>query len=183
MPEAGGFYPGRCCEEGLANRIMPPTTAARTDATPAFRQIREEFMAGHAHLFIPGPTNIPEAVRQAMNIPMEDMRAPSFPSFTLRSFRGRQEGLQERDRPRLHLPFLGHRRLGIGDHQHAQPWRPGTDVALRPVLASVGRHGGAVRPRRRCDGCRMGRRRSGRNLRGEACRRQGAPDQGGVLHA
>ena len=28
------------------------------------------------HLFIPGPTNIPEPVRQAMNIPMEDMRSP-----------------------------------------------------------------------------------------------------------
>ncbi len=39
-------------------------------------------MAGFTHLFIPGPTNIPERVRQAMNIPMEDMRAPSFPVFT-----------------------------------------------------------------------------------------------------
>jgi alanine-glyoxylate transaminase / serine-glyoxylate transaminase / serine-pyruvate transaminase len=45
-------------------------------------------MAGHAHLFIPGPTNIPEAVRQAMNIPMEDMRAPTFPSLTLGLFEG-----------------------------------------------------------------------------------------------
>ncbi len=33
-------------------------------------------------LFIPGPTNVPEPVRQAMNIPMEDMRAPDFPAFT-----------------------------------------------------------------------------------------------------
>jgi alanine-glyoxylate transaminase/serine-glyoxylate transaminase/serine-pyruvate transaminase len=44
-------------------------------------------MAGYNHLFIPGPTNIPETVRQAMNIPMEDMRAPSFPEFTLPLFR------------------------------------------------------------------------------------------------
>lgn len=44
-------------------------------------------MAGYTHLFIPGPTNIPEAVRQAMNLPMEDMRAPSFPNFTLPLFR------------------------------------------------------------------------------------------------
>jgi alanine-glyoxylate transaminase/serine-glyoxylate transaminase/serine-pyruvate transaminase len=35
------------------------------------------------HLFIPGPTNIPEAVRMAMNLPMEDMRSPEFPKFTL----------------------------------------------------------------------------------------------------
>lgn len=39
-------------------------------------------MYGNNHLFIPGPTNVPEPVRQAMNIPMEDMRAPDFGSFT-----------------------------------------------------------------------------------------------------
>ena len=38
------------------------------------------------HLFIPGPTNIPEAVRMAMNLPMEDMRSPEFPKFTLSIF-------------------------------------------------------------------------------------------------
>jgi alanine-glyoxylate transaminase/serine-glyoxylate transaminase/serine-pyruvate transaminase len=38
------------------------------------------------HLFIPGPTNIPDAVRMAMNIPMEDMRSPEFPKFTLPIF-------------------------------------------------------------------------------------------------
>ncbi len=39
-------------------------------------------MYGNNHLFIPGPTNVPEPVRQAMNIPMEDMRAPDFGAFT-----------------------------------------------------------------------------------------------------
>ena len=39
-------------------------------------------MAGFAQLFVPGPTNIPEVVRQAMNMPMEDMRAPDYPAFT-----------------------------------------------------------------------------------------------------
>ena len=43
-------------------------------------------MAGFTQLFIPGPTNIPEAVRQAMNVPMEDMRAPNFPEFTTALF-------------------------------------------------------------------------------------------------
>ncbi len=38
------------------------------------------------HLFIPGPTTIPEAVRSAMAIPMEDMRSPEFPKFTLPIF-------------------------------------------------------------------------------------------------
>lgn len=38
-------------------------------------------MNGYQHLFIPGPTNVPEPVRQSMNIPMEDMRAPDFGDF------------------------------------------------------------------------------------------------------
>ena len=38
------------------------------------------------HLFIPGPTNIPEQVRMAMNLRMEDMRSPEFPKFTLPIF-------------------------------------------------------------------------------------------------
>ena len=40
-------------------------------------------MRYHPALFIPGPTNIPDAVRRAMDLPMEDMRAPDFPQFTL----------------------------------------------------------------------------------------------------
>lgn len=38
-------------------------------------------MAGYTHLFVPGPTNVPEIVRQAMNMPMEDMRAPDYPQL------------------------------------------------------------------------------------------------------
>lgn len=41
---------------------------------------------GTNHLFIPGPTNVPEAVRQAMNVPMQDMRAPDYGDFTLGLF-------------------------------------------------------------------------------------------------
>ena len=38
-------------------------------------------MPGHNHLYTPGPTNIPERVRQALNIRMEDHRAPDIPEF------------------------------------------------------------------------------------------------------
>lgn len=41
---------------------------------------------GITHLCIPGPTNIPEKVRQAMNVPMQDMRAPDFGELTLPLF-------------------------------------------------------------------------------------------------
>jgi alanine-glyoxylate transaminase / serine-glyoxylate transaminase / serine-pyruvate transaminase len=41
---------------------------------------------GPTHLFIPGPTNVPDAVRRAMNVPMQDHRAPDFPELTLPLF-------------------------------------------------------------------------------------------------
>ena len=43
-------------------------------------------MPGQNPIFIPGPTNIPDAVRHAIDVPMEDMRAPDFPEFTLPLF-------------------------------------------------------------------------------------------------
>lgn len=43
-------------------------------------------MPGLRGLFIPGPTNVPEAVRRAIAIPMEDQRAPDLPDFTLPLF-------------------------------------------------------------------------------------------------
>src|SRR5215203_3719027 len=49
-------------------------------------QSRNRQMRYHTALFIPGPTNIPDEVRRAMNVPMEDMRAPDFPKFTLPLF-------------------------------------------------------------------------------------------------
>ncbi len=39
--------------------------------------------AGYHTLAIPGPTNLPERLRNAMNVALEDQRAPSFPDFTL----------------------------------------------------------------------------------------------------
>ncbi|MGP1358157.1 pyridoxal-phosphate-dependent aminotransferase family protein [Roseicyclus sp.] len=38
---------------------------------------------GQTHLFIPGPTNVPDEVRRAMNVGQEDMRAPDFGDLTL----------------------------------------------------------------------------------------------------
>ncbi len=41
------------------------------------------FRTGTNHLFIPGPTNVPEAVRRAMNVAQEDQRGPEFGAFVL----------------------------------------------------------------------------------------------------
>lgn len=38
-------------------------------------------MAGRNHLYIPGPTNVPNEVLNAMHVPMEDHRSPIFPNL------------------------------------------------------------------------------------------------------
>ena len=43
-------------------------------------------MTGSKSLFVPGPTNVPEPIRRAMDVPMEDHRAPDLPEFTLPLF-------------------------------------------------------------------------------------------------
>jgi alanine-glyoxylate transaminase / serine-glyoxylate transaminase / serine-pyruvate transaminase len=42
--------------------------------------------AGPIHLYVPGPTNVPDAVRRAMNVPQQDHRAPDFPELILPLF-------------------------------------------------------------------------------------------------
>ncbi len=37
-------------------------------------------------LFVPGPTNVPDSVRKAIDVPMEDHRAPDLPEFVLPLF-------------------------------------------------------------------------------------------------
>ena len=43
-------------------------------------------MAGTKSLFVPGPTNVPDSVRKAIDVPMEDHRAPDLPDFILPLF-------------------------------------------------------------------------------------------------
>ena len=43
-------------------------------------------MPGATPIFIPGPTNVPHRIRQAIDVPMEDQRAPDLPAFTLPLF-------------------------------------------------------------------------------------------------
>lgn len=42
---------------------------------------------GYSGFFVPGPTNIPDSVRRAMDIRMEDHRAPDLPEFILPLFK------------------------------------------------------------------------------------------------
>ena len=54
-------------------------------------------MKGIKGLFVPGPTNMPDAVRGAINIPMEDHRAPDLPQFTLPLFEDIRKIFKSRD--------------------------------------------------------------------------------------
>lgn len=38
-------------------------------------------MPGRNHLFVPGPTNVPDSILNAMHVPMEDHRSPDFPNL------------------------------------------------------------------------------------------------------
>lgn len=62
---------------------------------------------GQNHLFIPGPTNVPEAVRQAMNVPMQDMRAPDFGDLTMDLFTGMKKVLRTEKGQVMFFPGSG----------------------------------------------------------------------------
>ncbi|XDA99267.1 aminotransferase class V-fold PLP-dependent enzyme [Sulfitobacter sp. LCG007] len=62
---------------------------------------------GHSHLFIPGPTNVPEVVRQAMNVPMQDMRAPDFGDLTLGLFEDMKAVLRSKTGKVMFFPSSG----------------------------------------------------------------------------
>jgi alanine-glyoxylate transaminase/serine-glyoxylate transaminase/serine-pyruvate transaminase len=42
---------------------------------------------GNNALFIPGPTNMPPAIRRAIDVQLEDHRSPNFPELTLGLFK------------------------------------------------------------------------------------------------
>lgn len=62
---------------------------------------------GHTHLFIPGPTNVPDPVRRAMNVPMQDMRAADFCDLTLGLFEGMKSVLRTNTAEVMFFPGSG----------------------------------------------------------------------------
>jgi alanine-glyoxylate transaminase/serine-glyoxylate transaminase/serine-pyruvate transaminase len=70
-------------------------------------QTKQSRQSGYNHLFIPGPTNVPEAVRQAMNVPMQDMRASDFGDLTLDLFGDLKEVLRTKTGKVMMFPGSG----------------------------------------------------------------------------
>ena len=64
-------------------------------------------MAGRNFLFIPGPTNVPERILNAMHISQEDMRAFDFPNFTLPLFRDLKKIFKSKDGQVFIFPASG----------------------------------------------------------------------------
>ena len=64
-------------------------------------------MPGTKGLFIPGPTNVPQAVRLAMDIAMEDQRAPDLPAFTLPLFQDVKKVFKTEDAQVFLFPASG----------------------------------------------------------------------------
>jgi alanine-glyoxylate transaminase/serine-glyoxylate transaminase/serine-pyruvate transaminase len=64
-------------------------------------------MPGRPGLFIPGPTNMPDAIRRAMDIPLEDHRAPDFPAFTLGLFQDLKKVFKTRTGQAFIFPASG----------------------------------------------------------------------------
>ena len=95
-------------------------------------------MSGFQGLFIPGPTNMPFGIRQAMDVPLEDQRAPDFPAFTLPLFRALKRVFRTETGQIFLFPSSGTGGWEAA-HQHTVARRQGADRRVRPVLAPVGR--------------------------------------------
>ena len=69
--------------------------------------MREDALPGLKGLFIPGPTQVPQAVRLAMDVAMEDQRAPDLPAFTLPLFEDLKKIFKTKDGRVLVFPASG----------------------------------------------------------------------------
>ena len=58
---------------------------------------------GRNYLFAPGPTHIPNVVQNAMNVPMEDHRAPDFPELVKPILRDLKESIFNKNWYSFHL--------------------------------------------------------------------------------
>lgn len=70
---------------------------------------------GLTHLYIPGPTNVSDDVRRAINVPMQDMRAADFGDLTLGLFDDMKSVLRTEAASRMQALGIGvSSSIGIG---------------------------------------------------------------------
>lgn len=93
---------------------------------------RSPIMHEPKHLFIPGPTNVPDRIRRAMNLAMEDIRAPDFPELVLPLFQDLKPVFRTTDGTIYIFPSSG---TGAWEAALTNTLSPGDRV----VVASYGR--------------------------------------------
>jgi alanine-glyoxylate transaminase / serine-glyoxylate transaminase / serine-pyruvate transaminase len=62
---------------------------------------------GRNHLFVPGPTNVPDRVLRAMHVPMEDHRSSDFPKLTLPLYERMRKIFKTKDGQVIIFPSSG----------------------------------------------------------------------------
>ena len=108
------------------------------------------------------------------------IRGAGSAEFHQAAVRRHEEGLQDQDRPRLHLSRLRYRRLGSRRCQYPVAGRQGADVGLRPFLQPLDRHVSALGFECAGAGSGMGRGRAGGEIRRDP---QGRQESRGVEKA
>ena len=106
-------------------------------------------MSSQNPVFIPGPTNIPERLRHACNVPTIDHRSASFGTHVQAALRRREEVLKTRDGEVVIFPATGTAGWEAAISNTLSPGRQGPRLPPRHVLAPLDRHVPAPRPRRR----------------------------------
>ena len=71
-------------------------------------------------VFIPGPTNMPEVLRKASDLPTIDHRSEHFGDILQPALAGVKKVMKSEKRLNRHLSGNRDRRMGGGYHQHAQ---------------------------------------------------------------
>jgi len=69
-------------------------------------------MSGNHHLYVPGPSNVPAAVQQAIHCPMEDHRNPTIPDSIAPLMEDMKKNSFNRKRKSRFLSFIWYRLLG-----------------------------------------------------------------------
>ena len=94
-------------------------------------------MPGRNMLFIPGPTNMPDEVRLAMDIPLEDQRAPDFPAFTLGLFQDVKKIFKTRNGQVFLFPASGTHVAGEASAKNAAVPAPKAPAAHPAVTVAM----------------------------------------------
>ena len=113
-------------------------------------------MPGFKGLAVPGPSNMPFRIRQAMDIALEDHRAPDFPEFTLPLFSDLKKIFQTKSGQVFVFPGSGTGGWESAVANTLSPRRKGAGLRIWPVFLIVGGSLPALWPRCRCYRYRMG---------------------------